>query len=130
MRTEVGVASNAMTGSRHVSLAMRSSLLMTAGLGLIAAPFLLGLGTAALVAGVAIGVATVALGLAGTETSGRGTLSVAAHADYDRGLALGLVLAALLFVLSGEPAAALVFGIAGVAALIVTTVTRYSARPA
>jgi hypothetical protein len=118
-----------MSHSRHVSLAMRSSLLMTAGLGLIAAPFLLGLGAAALVSGVTIGAATVALGLAGTESSGRGTLSAAVHADYDRGLALGLVLAALMFAVAGEPVAALVFGTAGLAALIVTTLTRYSARP-
>jgi len=108
---------------------MRSSLLMVAGLGLIAAPFLLGLGAAPLVAGVVIGAATVALALAGTETGGRGTLSVAAHADYDRGLALGLTLAAVMFVLAGEPLAALVFGTAAAAALIVTSVTRYSARP-
>ncbi|MGH2845140.1 MAG: hypothetical protein ACRDL0_03815 [Thermoleophilaceae bacterium] len=119
-----------MSTSRHFNLAMRSGLLMTAGLGLIAAPLLLELGAAALVTAIGIGTLMVALGLAGTDSSGRGTLPVSAQAEYDRGIAFGLVLVALVFGLASEPAAALVFGIAGVAALVVTTLTRYTARAA
>ena len=119
-----------MTTSRHLTLAMRSALLMTVGLGLIVAPFPLGLGTSALVTGVLIGTLMVALALAGTESSGRGTVPVSAHADYDRGIALGLVLAAAVYAIAGQLEAALLFGIAGAAALILTTLTRYSARPA
>jgi hypothetical protein len=119
-----------MTTSRHFSYAMRSSTLMTAGLGLIAVPFLIELGTAALVTGVAIGTVMVALALAGTEASGRGTLPVSAQAEYDRGLALGLLLVAVVFAVAEGIEAALVFGAAGLAALIVTTITRYTARPA
>ncbi len=37
---------------------------------------------------------------------------------------------ALVFAIDGEPLAALVFGITGLAALVVTSITRYSARPA
>ena len=101
-----------------------------AGTALIVAPFALGLESAALVTAVAIGGVMVALGVAGTDTSGRGTLPVSAHAVYDRGIALGLVLVAVVFALADQLEAALVFGIAGVAALIVTSITRYSARPA
>ena len=119
-----------MTTSRHVTLAMRSALLMTVGLALIAAPFPLGLGTAALVTGVLIGTLMVALALAGTESSGRGTMSVSAQAEYDRGIAIGLLLAAAVFAIGAQLEAALLFGIAGMAALILTTVTRYTARPA
>jgi positive regulator of sigma E activity len=68
--------------------------------------------------------------VAGTDSSGRGTLPVSAQAVYDRGIAVGLLLTALLFGAASETEAALVFGIAGAAALIVTSITRYSARPA
>jgi hypothetical protein len=103
---------------------------MLAGTALIAAPFALAMETAALVTAVAIGGIMVALALAGTDTSGRGTLPVSAQAVYDRGIALGLVLVALLFAATDQGDAALLFGGAGVAALIVTAITRYSARPA
>jgi hypothetical protein len=119
-----------MTVLRLIPLALRSGLLMLAGAGLIAAPFALGLGAAALVTAVSVGGIMVALALAGTDTSGRGTLPVSAHAVYDRGIALGLLLTAVVFGAGSETEAALVFGIAGAAALVVTTITRYSASPA
>jgi hypothetical protein len=119
-----------MTVVRLIPLALRSGLLMLAGAALIAAPFALGLDSAALVTAVGIGGLMVALGVAGTDSSGRGTLPVSAQAVYDRGIALGLVLTALVFGAADETEAALMFGIAGVAALIVTSITRYSARPA
>lgn len=119
-----------MSNSRHLTLATRSALLMTAGLGLIAMPFVLAMGTAALVSGVLIGAVMVALALAGTDAGGRGTLSATAQAEYDRGIAVGLVLAAAAFGIAGEAQAAVLFGIAGLATVLVTTVTRYSARPA
>jgi hypothetical protein len=118
-----------MTLVRLIPLALRSGLLMAAGAGLIAAPFVLGLDAAAMVTAVAIGGVMVALAVAGTDSSGRGTLPVSAQAVYDRGIALGLLLTAILFGAASETEAALVFGIAGAAALIVTTITRYSARP-
>jgi hypothetical protein len=119
-----------MTVLRLIPLGLRSGLLMLAGTTLIAAPFALGLSAAALVTAVAVGGVMVALGLAGTDTSGRGTLPVSAHAVYDRGIALGLLLTAVVFGTASETEAALMFGVAGVAALVVTTITRYSARPA
>jgi hypothetical protein len=119
-----------MTVFRLIPLALRSGLLMLAGAGLIAAPFALGLEAAAIVTAVGIGGIMVALALAGTDTSGRGTLPVSAHAVYDRGIAVGLLLTAAVFAAANQSEAALLFGIAGAAALIVTSITRYSARPA
>jgi hypothetical protein len=119
-----------MTLLRLIPLALRSALLMAAGAGLIAAPFALELSAAALVTAVGIGGIMVALAVAGTDSSGRGTLPVSAQAVYDRGIALGLLLTALLFGAASETEAALMFGIAGAVALIVTSVTRYSAHPA
>jgi hypothetical protein len=119
-----------MTVARLISPALRSGLLMTAGTALIGLPFAFGLGAAPIVTGLTIGVLIVALALAGTETSGRGTLPVSAQAVYDRGIGFGLLGVGLVFGLAGDLGAALLFATAGVAALIVTSITRYSASPA
>ena len=101
---------------------------MLLGTGLIVAPVGFGLGLAAGMTGVIVGALAVALALAGTESSGRGTIPVAAHAVYDRGLGLGLVLTAVAFGVVGEIGAMALFGFTGVAALAVTSVTVYSAN--
>ena len=103
---------------------------MMAGTALIGVPFAIGLDAAAIVTGMTIGVVIVALALAGTATGGRGTLPVSAQAVYDRGIAFGLLAVAVVFGLAGQPGAALLFATAGVAALIVTSITRYSASAA
>ena len=107
---------------------LRAGLLVVAGSALIGGPFLLGLDAAPLVTGVLIGTLTIALGLAGTEPGGRGTLPLSAQSVYDRGLALGLLLSAGIFALAGQLEAMALFAAAGIAALVMTTVTRYSAR--
>jgi hypothetical protein len=117
-----------MGHSHHISHALRPALLTAAGSALIAVPFLLGLDAAPLVTGVLVGSLAIALGLAGTEPGGRGTLPLSAQAVYDRGLALGLILSAGIFGIAGELEAAILFAVAGVGALVMTTVTRYSAR--
>jgi len=118
-------------GSSHViSHSLRPALLTVAGSALIAVPFLMGLDAAALVTGVLVGTLAVALGLAGTEPGGRGSLPLSAQAVYDRGLAVGLLLSAGIFGLAGQPEAMILFAGAGLAALYMTAVTRYSARPA
>jgi hypothetical protein len=119
-----------MTSSSIVHHSLRPALLVLAGSALIAVPFLLGLGAAPLVTGVLVGALTVALGVAGTEPGARGSLPLSTQAVYDRGLALGLIVSAVLFALFGEPEATALFAVAGVAALITTSVTRYSAGTA
>ena len=103
---------------------------MAAGIGLIAGPALLGAGAAALITGLVLGALAIELGVAGTATEGRGTLPISAHAVYDRGLAFGLFVAAAIFGLTGETSVAPVFAAAGALALVVTSITRYSASPA
>jgi hypothetical protein len=103
---------------------------MAAGTALISVPFMIGLDAAAIVTGVTIGVMIVALALAGTAAGGRGTLPVSAQAVYDRGIALGLLIVGVVFAIAGDLGAALLFATAGVAALIVTSITRYSASTA
>jgi hypothetical protein len=109
---------------------MRSGLLMLAGSALIVSPLAFGLGNAALITGTLVGILAVALALAGTEGSGRGTLPLSAQAEFDRGLGIGLIAAGLAFGLAGESGALALFAGAGVAALVVTSITRYSASPA
>jgi len=118
-------------GSFHaLAHSLRPALLTVAGSALIALPFVMGLGAAPIVAGVLVGTLAIALGLAGTEPGARGTLPLSAQAVYDRGLAVGLLLSGGIFGVAGEPEAMLLFAGAGLATLITTAVTRYSARAA
>jgi hypothetical protein len=118
-----------MTVARLISPAIRSGLLISVGSALMAAPLVLGLAPAVLVTAVAAGAIQVALGLAGTDSEGRGTLPVSVQAVYDRGLATGLFAAGVLFGVAGDQAALLLFGAAGLSVLLVTLTTRYSVRP-
>ena len=117
-----------MSKPHVISHALRSALLTVAGSALIAGPFVLGLEAAAIVTGVLVGTLAIALGLAGTEPGSRGSLPMSAQAVYDRGLALGLLLSAGIFAVAGDLGAMALFAAAGIAALVMTTVTRYSAR--
>jgi hypothetical protein len=119
-----------MTRSTVIHHALRAGLLVVAGSALIGVPFVLGLEAAPVVTGVIVGTLTVALGLAGTEPGARGSLPLSTQATYDRGLALGLIVSAALFALFGEFEAMALFGVAGVATVITTSVTRYSAGTA
>jgi hypothetical protein len=101
--------------------------MVAAGAALIVAPLALGLSVSAAATGVAIGALAMALGLAGTAPDGRGTLPVSAQAVYDRGLALGLLLAGVVFGLDGQSAALAFFGASGLAALLIASTTRYTA---
>jgi hypothetical protein len=119
-----------VTYSTHISTALRSGLLVAAGSFLIFGPLALGLSPAAMVTGVALGTLTTALGLAGTDIQGRGTLSVSAQAVFDRVLALGLLGAALAFGAAGQRYALALFAGIGLAVLLVAVTTRYVVRPA
>jgi hypothetical protein len=101
---------------------------MLLGTALMVAPVALQLGVAASMTGVVVGALSVALALAGTESSGRGTIPLAAQAVYDRGLGLGLVLSAVAFGVVGEIDAMAFFAAIGLATLLVTSITRYSGR--
>jgi hypothetical protein len=119
----------AMTSTRILSPDARSALLVAMGIALIVTPFMVGLGGAAVASGVFLGAIIVGLGFAGTAPTGRGTIPMSAHMVYDQGIAVGLLLAALIFGVVGEYGATAVFMFAGAVQLIVGTLTRYSAKP-
>ena len=100
---------------------------MLLGTALLVVPVALLMSPAAIVAGLFTGALAVGLGIAGTGVSGRGTIPVLAHKAYDRGMAAGLLLTAVVFAVAGEPAALAVFGGAALALLLIGVNTRYSA---
>jgi hypothetical protein len=120
----------AMTRSRLFSPALRSGLLIAAGSTLIVVPTALSLSSTVIVTAMGAGIVAMALGLAGTDNQGRGTLSLTAQAAYDRLLALALLSAGVAFGLAGDRNALALFGVLGMATLIVAVSTRYTARPA
>jgi hypothetical protein len=115
-----------MTLFRLVSPALRSGLLIAIGAILILTPVAVGFSTAAASFGLVVGTLTIALGLAGTDDSGRGTLPISIQAAYDLGLAAGLLLASVAFGVTGQPWALVLFAAAGLATGLIATNTRYS----
>lgn len=119
-----------MTGSHVLAHGLRAALLVLAGSALIAVPILVGLDAAPMVTGVLVGALAIALGVAGTEPGTRGSLPMSTQAVWDRGLGLGLLISGGIFGLFGDFAAMALFAVAGLTALIMTSVTRYSAGTA
>ena len=69
---------------------------------------------------------TPALGLAGTDETGRGTIPILAQAGYDLGLAVGLLTAGIAFGITGQPLALALFATAGLVTGVIATNTKYS----
>jgi hypothetical protein len=115
-----------MTAFRLISLPLHGAIELLVGLGLMAAPFLLGFDTAGMVSGVAVGalVTGMAIGAAG---AGDGPFDVTAHFAYDLGLVAGLFGAGLALALGGDPVAGVTFIAAAIASLALNATTRYSA---
>lgn len=114
---------NEMTAVRLLPLPTHSALESLIGLALVGLPFALGLGTAALVAGVVIGALVVGHALQALD----GDVSVSAHHAADHGLALGMAGAAIVLA-TADVAAATIFGVAAALQLALNLTTRYVAR--
>jgi hypothetical protein len=104
----------------------RAALVTFIGASTLLAPLVLGLSFAVMAIGLAVGAIAIGLGLAGTANEGRGVLPLSALASYDQGLALGLLLCAVAFLVTGQPVAAGVFGTAALAQGVVSLSTRYT----
>jgi hypothetical protein len=121
-----------MTLARLVPLPIHAAVEVALASIVVALPFALGFEASALVVAVVIGVLMMGIGLAAaTQISGRGgpgALRVSAHADVDLGLALASALAALVFAIGGDVAAAGLFVAAAAAQGLLAVTTRYSAR--
>lgn len=111
---------------RRISLPLHSAIEIALASAVMAAPFVFGLGPAALVTSVAIGAILMGLAL-GASGTGRGSIPVSAHAAYDSGIAFGLVGAGVMLGIAGDGAALLVFVAAGLAQVALSASTRYTA---
>src|SRR3954451_6752188 len=117
-----------MTLARLISPALRSGLLISVGTVLMVLPFVTAMNPDVVVTGIFVGGLAATLGIAGTDSQGRGTIPVSAQSVYDRGLAVGLLAVGILFGIVGDQMALLLFGASGLATLFVTITTRYSVR--
>ena len=115
-----------MTAFRLISLPAHGALELLAGLLTMVAPFLFGFTAAGAVVAIVIGALVVGLSLA-TASTEQGSMPIAAHFAFDRGIVIGLLGAGVLVGLAGDAAAALFFGLIGAALLALSLTTRYSA---
>lgn len=114
--------------SRLIPLSVHSALEIVLGTAIMAAPFVFGLGPAALITGFLVGAVIIGLGIGSSGTSGsRGSIPVGAHAAYDGGIAIGLVGAGLLFGVAGDTGALLLLVGAGLIQVALSATTRYTA---
>ena len=110
----------------RVSYALHAALELITAVALIAIPFAIGLSADATITAGVLGVALFGLAVSATDSQGRGTLPISAHATYDMAIAFVLVAAAVVFGLAGEtPALALLLA-AGVAQLTLNGFTHYA----
>ena len=121
-----------MTLARLIPLPIHAALEVALAPVVIAAPFALGLGPAAYVVALVIGVLLMGTGLATTTAlSGRAApqgLRVSAHVDVDLGVALAAAISAVAFALVGEFVAGGFFVTIAIALGLLAVTTRYSAR--
>ena len=105
---------------------MHAALELLTAVALLALPFAIGLSVDATITAGAIGIVLFGLAVSATDSDGRGTLPISAHATYDAAVALVLVGAALIFGVAGEIPALVLLLTAGIAQLILNGFTRYS----
>ena len=100
---------------------MHSALELLGGIALLAAPFLLGAGPAALVASFSLGAVVVGLALAGPDS-----LPLSTHQAFDLTLIAALGAGGVGLALAGDPAGGLVLAVVGALELTLVTLTRWS----
>jgi hypothetical protein len=110
----------------RVPYPLHAALELITATALIGLPFAIGLSVDATITAGVVGVALFGLAVSATESEGRGTLPISAHATYDAALALVLLGAAIVFGFAGELPALAFLLTAGIAQLTLNALTRYS----
>ena len=106
---------------RRISLPIHALVELVAGLVLVVGAFAVDLGTAGTVLTFLAGVSLAGLGLGAAES-----LPLGVHQSLDRGLVIGLSLAAVLAALDGGAVAAVVLLAVAVGQLVLLAGTRWS----
>ena len=110
----------------RVSYPLHAALELITATALIGVPFAIGLSVDATITAGVVGIVLFGLAVSATESEGRGTLPISAHATYDAAVAFVLVGAAVVFGLLGEVPALVFLLAAGIAQLTLNGFTRYS----
>ena len=110
----------------RVSYPLHAALELVTATALIGVPFAIGLSLDATITAGALGIILFGLAVSATDSEGRGTLPISAHATYDAAVALVLVGAAIVFGIAGEVPALAFLLTAGIAQLTLNGFTRYS----
>ena len=110
----------------RVSYPLHAALELITASALIAMPFALGLSLDATITAAVVGVVLFGLAVSATDTHGRGTLPISAHAAYDAAVAFVLIGAGIVFGIAGQETALAFLLAAGTAQLVLNAVTRYS----
>lgn len=110
----------------RVTLPTHAAIELLTAFVLMAVPLAIGLPLDAVITAGVAGVILFGLAVSATETEGRGTLPLSAHATYDSAIALVLIGAALVFGVAGEKGALAFLFAAGIAQLVLNSVTRYT----
>ena len=110
----------------RVPYTLHAALELITATALIAVPFAIGLSLDATITAVVVGIILFGLAVSATDSEGRGTLPISAHATYDAAVAFVLVGAALVFGIAGEIPALAFLLTAGIAQLTLNGFTRYS----
>ena len=110
----------------RVPFSLHAALELVTATALIAVPFAIGLSVDATITAGVVGIVLFGLAVSATDSEGRGTLPISAHAIYDAAVAFVLVGAAVVFGLLGEVPALVFLLAAGIAQLTLNGFTRYS----
>jgi hypothetical protein len=110
----------------RVSYPLHAALELITATALLGVPFAIGLSVDATITAAVVGIVLFGLAVSATDSEGRGTLPISAHATYDAAVALVLVAAAVVFGLLGEVPALVFLLAAGIAQMTLNGFTRYS----
>jgi hypothetical protein len=114
-----------MTAFRLLSLPAHAAAELTLGALTMAAPFLLGFGSAGTVLAFLAGAVAFGLALSAADPS----VSIRAHHTYDQAMAVAMLASAVVLAVLGDAIAVAYFGAAGVVQIALNAATRYSGRP-
>jgi hypothetical protein len=110
----------------RVPYPLHAAIELVTAVALIGVPFAIGLSLDATITAGVLGVVLFGLAVSATDSGGRGTLPISAHAAYDAAVAFALIGAAIVFGTAGEGAALAFLLAAGTAQLVLNSLTRYS----
>jgi len=105
---------------------MHAAIELGLAASLILLPYAIGLSPSAVMVGIAVGALLAGLAISGSESTGRGTIPLSAHAVYDWAIATGLICAGIVLGFVSGPAALFIFLAAGCAELALSASTSYS----